>query len=306
MKRIIILLTVLTVVFMAGCSNEKEVENNNSTGTINNEQVVTNNEELPKEENKFLLDEETANEYIKLISNYANNYPNSDLRFELVYFDSNDIPDLVIDLGSILNLFEYENGQMKTIIEMYSYGIHGRWPSYYEKKGVMTDFATDSTEGWGTEFYELVNGNLEMTYSRSGKIEGESDVVENGHLTTEIDESSSIRFLDDYNNCTLSNIIKTIDASVKNTNSQISITKVDDIIDSRYYEANDHKFSFPFLNLDGNDAAKVNLELRIKEIELIEKAKTDNDISEVNYKYSYANNGSILSFVVGWSKLHSL
>jgi len=315
MKKILLVIAILTALLMVGCNKEEKIENNNLTDITNNEQAIINNDDVTEGENTFSLDEETANEYIKLIGKYVNEYPDSELKFELVYFDNNDIPDLVIDLGSDINLFEYENGEMKTIIEHYSYGVHGRWPSYYEKKGVLTDYATDGTESWSVEYYELVDGKLDLTYSRSGKIEGDLNLVENGKLITDIENDSYIRFLDDYNNCTLSSIIKKIDSSIKNGISKITISNIDNIIESRNYELKDLKFNFPFLNVESNDVAKINLKIRLKEIELLEMAKTyDEDdhwdlmISEVSYKYSYINNGNVLSLVVNYidSDSHSI
>ncbi len=311
MKKVLLIITMLALLMMIGCNKDEKIENNNLVENTTNEQPVINNdnidnnndnkndnEEETKEKKVFSLDEETANEYIKLIGKYLDEYPDYEQKYELIYFDNNDIPDLLIDLGSIANLFEYESGEMKTIIDRYSYGTHGRWPCYYEKKGVLTDFATDGTNGWGVEYYELVDGKLELTYSRSGKIEGEAELVENGKLIADIENDSSIRFLDDFNNCTLSNIINTIDSSVINESSKITKSSIDNIIESREFQSEDLKYSFPFLKIDSNDVAKINLKLRLKEIGLFEG--NGFWISEVNYKYSYINSGDVLSLVVNY------
>lgn len=149
------------------------VEGDNSNSIIN--EVVNSTNEIEKsnknEANGTEIQKtaEYAKEYIKIIDDFKSECP--DFKCDLIYFNNDNIPDLVIDCGAI-SLYMYENGTVYTLMDKEAYGTAGcKYYNYYEKKGVISDFCT-SLAGLvcGEDFYILNSKKeLEHTFSYSAR-----------------------------------------------------------------------------------------------------------------------------------------
>lgn len=139
----------------------------------------TNQIEIANEANgtKIQKTAEYAKAYIKIIDDFKSECP--DFKCDLIYFNNDNIPDLVIDCGAI-SLYMYENGTVYTLMDKESYGTGGcKYYNYYEKKGVISDFGT-SLAGLvcGENFY-ILNSKKELehtfSYSARGADPGEDE-----------------------------------------------------------------------------------------------------------------------------------
>ena len=95
----------------------------NNTQFQNN--VVQNNESTDpltptKKDNDFTY----AKEYIKIIDEFKSEYNNEEIICDLIYFNDDDIPDLVIGiLNTNVSLYMYKNGTVYNLVDTWTYGI---------------------------------------------------------------------------------------------------------------------------------------------------------------------------------------
>lgn len=85
------------------------------------------------------------------------------LGFDLVYFDDDDVPELVCGLnGYFVSLYTYDAGAVYCIIEEYPYGAGGNAGyDYYERQGIIYNRDADMA---GAEIYECYDTYDKMTH----------------------------------------------------------------------------------------------------------------------------------------------
>ncbi len=83
--------------------------------------------------------------YLTVTQNAALRYKADELRYGLIYFNDDDIPDLVISTpGYMQSLYMYEDGHLYCPIFEWAYGAGGNAGyEYVEKKAVITNFNQD-------------------------------------------------------------------------------------------------------------------------------------------------------------------
>lgn len=114
--------------------NQENDNKNNITDSSVSESNVGDAAVEPETKSKY------AEEYIKIIDKFVAENHNSEIKCDLIYFNNDDIPDLVID-GSGLNLYMYKNGKVYTLMENEPYGVGGsKYFSYLEKKGAIYNY----------------------------------------------------------------------------------------------------------------------------------------------------------------------
>ena len=111
-------------------------------------------------------DKKYAEEYIKIIDEVAAEYPDSNLTCDLIYFNNDDIPDLVIGVsGYWVSLYVYENGTVYNPIDNWAYGAMGNTGyDYLEKKGAIFNYNSDYAGGIGTTSIALYNSKHDFDY----------------------------------------------------------------------------------------------------------------------------------------------
>ncbi|MBP3503165.1 MAG: hypothetical protein J6K42_06820 [Clostridia bacterium] len=154
-------------------------DNSVNNADENNNAKSTNQTGIANEANGTEIKKtaEYAKEYIKIIDDFKSECP--DFKCDLIYFNNDSIPDLVIDSGAI-SLYMYENGTVYTLMDKESYATGGcKYYDYYEKKGVISNFGT-SLAGLicGENFY-ILNSKKELehtfSYSTRGADLGEDE-----------------------------------------------------------------------------------------------------------------------------------
>ena len=114
-----------------------------------------------------------ADEYVKIIDQVISENENVNrIKCDLIYFNEDDIPDLVIDHDSLVKVYMYENGTVYNPINE-SYGTGGcKYYDYYEKRGVISSFGTSLAGATCGESFYILNSKKEMEYTFSYTVKG--------------------------------------------------------------------------------------------------------------------------------------
>ncbi len=114
-----------------------------------------------------------ADEYVKIIDQVISENENVNrIKCDLIYFNEDDIPDLVIDHDSFVKVYMYENGTVYNPINE-SYGTGGcKGYDYYEKRGVISSFGTSLAGATCGESFYILNSKKEMEYTFSYTVKG--------------------------------------------------------------------------------------------------------------------------------------
>lgn len=98
----------------------------------------TSKEEL-KEETEQAAKSDTRkckDAYLEIVKSLSEK--SSDFKFNLVYFDDDDTPELVADRLGCLNMYTYKNDEIKVLIDGWDYGSAGNTGySYAQRKGLV-------------------------------------------------------------------------------------------------------------------------------------------------------------------------
>jgi len=152
-KKILIMsvISILSVLFLTGCDLGKKSTNNTESDSNNN--TVTSE--------KLEIDKEVKDDYLKIIEEYESD---SEIKYDLIYFNNDDIPDLVVDdVGYWVNLYLYNDGQVYNPIEMWPYGAGGNHGyDYTEKSGAIINYNTDYAGAILTKTIYVLNDNFEL------------------------------------------------------------------------------------------------------------------------------------------------
>ena len=134
----------------------KVAENQNNS--VTESKNTTTNNETSKTQKEY------AKEYLKIIDEVKAKYPNTDLKYDLIYFNNDNIPDLVIGVsGYWVSLYVYEDGKVYNPIDEWSYGAMGNVGyDYLEKKGAIYNYNSDFAGGVGTSSISIYNSKHEL------------------------------------------------------------------------------------------------------------------------------------------------
>ena len=130
---------------------------------MKNEETSTNQN---TDKNENVSTNSYAEEYIKIIDEVAAEYPDSNLTCDLIYFNNDDIPDLVIGVsGYWVSLYVYENGTVYNPIDNWAYGAMGNTGyDYLEKKGAIFNYNSDYAGGIVTTSIAKYNSKHDFDY----------------------------------------------------------------------------------------------------------------------------------------------
>lgn len=120
----------------------KVTENVNLNNSVDSA-VITNTENNNVSSNSN--DSDFPKEYIKIINRIENDYSENDITCDLIYFNDDNIPDLVIgNSGYWVSLYIYKNGEVYNPIDEWAYDTGGNSGyKYQEKKETILNYNTD-------------------------------------------------------------------------------------------------------------------------------------------------------------------
>ena len=164
----IILVCILSLLLTACRENIVVIDNDSNINSDNN--IVT--EDIPQ----YLI-----NEYINVINTIEDKYLDEDIRYDLIYFDNDYIPDLVATKqGYWVSLYLFDDSKtydfgIHNPIDQWVYGAGGNSGyDYIEKRGLILNNNADFAGAIMTKSYFILNSNYEF------------DVLSNTFLGAEI------------------------------------------------------------------------------------------------------------------------
>ena len=148
---ILLIVSTITIIVMSiwiynlySDKNQKiknlEVQINNLNDKINN--LKDNTDIL--DESSIKIDSKVATEYLNIINKTMGDDPEIDIKGDLIYFNNDNIPDLLISNTDYwTSVYIYENGTAKNVIDKWTYGTSGNAGySYLENKGIVLNYNT--------------------------------------------------------------------------------------------------------------------------------------------------------------------
>ena len=141
--------------------------NKENLKVVHTENLIGINNQTENKESAY------ADEYVKIIDQVISENENVNrIKCDLIYFNEDDIPDLVIDLDCFIKVYMYENGTVYNPINE-SYGTGGcKGYDYYEKRGVISSFGTSLAGATCGESFYILNSKKEMEYTFSYTVKG--------------------------------------------------------------------------------------------------------------------------------------
>ena len=152
-------------------------KNKNIEDFYNEDELIAQQEEFKKAQasnpttsndnnTTIKTDKEYAEEYIKIIDKVTAEYPDSNLTCDLIYFNNDNIPDLVIGIsGYWVSLYVYENGTVYNPIDNWAYGAMGNTGYLYqEKNGAIFNYNSDYAGGILTTSIAKYNSKHDFDY----------------------------------------------------------------------------------------------------------------------------------------------
>ena len=132
-------------------SSTKVEENNAEEQNKKDEEKTTGNTITNKTPSKTeetasnINNKEYVNEYKKIIEKVQKENSNKEITYDLIYFNDDNIPDLVVGLqGYWVSLYMYKNGSVTEIVDEWSYDAMGNAGyDYLEKKGIIRNYNSD-------------------------------------------------------------------------------------------------------------------------------------------------------------------
>lgn len=125
-----------------------------------------------KEEKRPPVEDKAAKEYdawkqayIDLIEGLEEEYGASTVKYDLIYLDKDNIPELVADTSGGISIYAYDNGQLYTLADGLVYGVMGHnGYQYIERGNIVYEYAVNLTVGVDAEAYWIYNDNHEAAY----------------------------------------------------------------------------------------------------------------------------------------------
>lgn len=147
--------------FLAGCTSNLDIDIN-----------------LQKDEEIKNINYSKA--YVDIINNLENENYGIHLKYNLIYFDADEIPELVVDSQDYwIQIYTLKEEKAKNILadEYLNYGTNGRVKyEYTPKKSVVKCISHDNEKYSYTEYYEKdENEKINLTYTVETVIFGEDE-----------------------------------------------------------------------------------------------------------------------------------
>ncbi|MBQ4068804.1 MAG: CapA family protein [Lachnospiraceae bacterium] len=141
-------------------------------GVIRKEGVKTDNNEdeeffLPSdiEIKEYSADTPYQTAYADIVAEFERLFPNDDYTYNLIYFDGDDVPELVAALPCFINMYTYDSGKIYTIIDDWGYGAMGNVGyEYAPYKNTLRNYNADLAGAIVYETYMKINENNEIDY----------------------------------------------------------------------------------------------------------------------------------------------
>ena len=128
---------------------EKETEaESNTAGKVD----ISDVENKDKDESKAILAQSTLDfgttsykeAYLAIIGLYKNIYNQQSVLFDLIYFDEDDVPELVAEVDTGLTMYTFKDGLVYKAIDSWGYGAAGNQGyAYLPYMGVVRNYNTD-------------------------------------------------------------------------------------------------------------------------------------------------------------------
>ena len=185
MKKVITAVVLIILICLAGTGIYFLLQNRQR---VNQEVQHISVDEPVEMTKKIRMDSEVANVYLERIKEYQEKYLDSELSYDFVYFNRDDIPDLVVNMpGSWVTLWVFQDGNIYQPIEERPYGTFGiNSYLYTEKEGILFYDDTDFGGAISNHIIEVYGNNLELSYT-----------LRNTELNVEIDENDDDEFTRD-------------------------------------------------------------------------------------------------------------
>lgn len=159
---IAIIAIVIMGVFIYRLNNDKTAETvNSNTATETNTSSNKTTENNTTSNNNTKTGSNYSKEYERIIEKIENENTDVNLIYDLIYFNNDNIPDLVIDnLGYWVSLYIYENGTVHNPIDRWLYGAGGNTAYEYQaKKGLIRNYDSDFAGAIITESISVLNSD---------------------------------------------------------------------------------------------------------------------------------------------------
>lgn len=151
------LLLVVFILLLTGCNTSEPINEH--------KEVLSSGDNVTITEKNKKLDSEIVDAYINIINSMENEDFEEELKYSLVYFDNDDIPELVVDLPDYwLTVYTFKDGEVVNIVgveEYLVYGVSGLVGyTYSPKKAIITSSSHDNERYGYTSYYELDEDGL--------------------------------------------------------------------------------------------------------------------------------------------------
>ena len=142
------------MIFVSGC-NDKDVmqENKNDARLGANVSIDTAD----------IVENTYVSEYSKVVNETSQILPEySNMKYSLMYFNNDDIPDLLIDCSGYFNsLYVYSDGKLHTVADNWPYGAAGNG-GYNFEKGSISNSNSDYAGLVVTNSISILNKNMKF------------------------------------------------------------------------------------------------------------------------------------------------
>ena len=168
---LILVFTILCMLF-TGCATTEPDE----LTTEQNEFEVEETTQIPEEATEIMSEtvSETEEEiadlpewkslYIDTINQYETDHSDSECTYDLIYFDDDDIPELVAGVpGFCVSLYLYDEGQIYQPMEDWPYGAMGNVGyEYMPEYNTLRNYNNDMAGAISYTTYEYIDENKEF------------------------------------------------------------------------------------------------------------------------------------------------
>ena len=102
--------------------------------------------------------------YIDIINKFEDEYPDSDYTYNLIYFNDDDIPELVAAInGYVIYIYTFDSGEVYEVIDGWPYGAGGNHGyEYIPYQNVIRNYNSDFAGAIVYETYTKLDNNHKM------------------------------------------------------------------------------------------------------------------------------------------------
>lgn len=154
MENFLIIISLISMIFISGCSDKDVMQENENDAELGSNVSI---DTADIGENTYV------SEYSKVINETRQIFPEySDMKYSLMYFNNDDIPDLLIDCsGYFISLYVYSDGNLHTVVESWPYGVAGN-AGYIFEKGSISNWNSDYAGLVVTDSISVLNKNMKF------------------------------------------------------------------------------------------------------------------------------------------------